>query len=442
MVKSLRLGLLADVLPPLLLGVGAIASFGLWTSWVAWAAVVIATAVSGALGLGVLFLLLGGLTLAGRARLVADGVLYGAQAVTRVDVVAASLFGIGLAAIAYARARHARTRAQTVNTQDPGETAAIRQPSGWINDRLSAITAIVSAGALVISLINLFVPVQLPTRPKAACPGAQDRAAPYVGITSGENGNNGRAGPSVSYPAIGRFPRDCTIGFSHYCVGEPLRDPQGTIENVQRWRTSRWLVVAKQPVGWKADLAKLLSGEDPRAQYITDATITPATSYENLPYLGDDNCPGDYRLPAAAEISDAELGQGILKATADRAVNMGFAVWIPPGEAFIDDGNTYHQIFDGNREVGENPGSTQPDGSKKVVWGHTGHLLPERPAQPATVVVMAIPCITDNIPADIGLAAVAEYDIGSRPQPRRTPAIPAGYDAERLARAACQTNAV
>ena len=408
-------------------------------------------------GIGALFVFLGVFTLVARVVLVSKGVLYGVQAVSRVDVAAAGFFGIGIVAAAYVRARFLRAKGAWQREQktsaeagggadgsstEVGDGAGSAQPAGWINDRLSAIIAIVSAGALVISLINLFVPVQLPVRPKAACPGTQDRSASYVGITSGVSGNNSRSGPSLSYPAVNRFPPDCTIGFSHYCIGDPLQDPQGTIENVQYWRTSRWLVVAKQPPGWRARLASLLSGEDSTTQYVTDAAITPATSSEDLPYLGDAACPGNFRLPGAAEISNAELDQGIVKATASRAVNMGFAVWIPSGDAFFDGGDAYHQIYDETREVGENPGSTQPDGSKKVVWTHDEYLRPEAAGRPAVVVVMAIPCLTDNIPADVDTAAITAYDVGSGSAPVPSDTDPRGFDERQLARAACQTNAV
>lgn len=123
-------------------------------------------------------------------------------------------------------------------------------------------------------------------------------------------------------PANGRFPRDCTIGFSHY------------------------------------------------------ATTTPASPYPNLNYPGDSECPGSYRQPGHAELSDSELGGNVLSAHADHAVNMGFAVWVP-GSGEIIDGNAYHQIYDPNGSEMTNPGAAQPDGSKKIIWNR-GRLPNER----------------------------------------------------------------
>src|SRR5581483_9068467 len=129
-------------------------------------------------------------------------------------------------------------------------------------DRVATLTAIASVIAVIVSTVNLFVPVELPSRAKPACPGAQDRAAPYTGITAGSSGNNSRSGPARSFPPDGRFPTDCSIGFSGYCLGDPIVDSSGTISDHQVWVTSRWLVVAKQPEGWRATAARILSGEN------------------------------------------------------------------------------------------------------------------------------------------------------------------------------------
>jgi hypothetical protein len=337
------------------------------------------------------FIALGGAALIFRVVLVSLGVLFGEQAVNRVDVAVASMFGIGLALLAFARA----DRLRSAPVPQPGDES---RGSSLLNDRLSMVTGIVSVGALVIASVNLFVPVQLPSRPRGACPGAQDRAAPYIGITASENGNNSRQGPAVSFPANGRFPGDCTIGFSHYCIGDPIVDASGTIADVQRWLTSRWLVVAKQPTGWRSGLAQVLSDENPEPQYVTDANITPATSYEKLTYGGDNNCAGEYNLPGLATLTDLDAATQVMGARADHAVNMGFAVWVPPGNTFIDD-DSYRQIFDPAGTERTNPGATQPDGSKKLVWNYATTLAN-----------------------------------------RRADASEPGVDQARLARAACQAN--
>jgi hypothetical protein len=101
-------------------------------------------------------------------------------------------------------------------------------------------------------------------------------------------------------------------------------------------------------------------------------------------------------------------------AQADHAVNMGFAVWVPPGDTFIDD-DSYRQIYDPAGTERTNPGATQPDGSKKVVWNYATTIANLRAdaTDPGVVVVMAIPCVADNIPAATATAAFANYDITS-----------------------------
>jgi hypothetical protein len=378
--------------------------------------------------LGFTFLGLGVIAFIARIVLVSLGVLFGDQAVNRVDVIVASVFGIALAFIVFAG--------------PPQSSDGKPTRLGLLNERVSIVTGIVSVGALVIASVNLFVPVQLPSRPRAACPGAQDRAAPYIGITANETGNNSRQGPAVSFPANGRYPGDCTIGFSHYCIGDPIKDANGSIDGVQRWMTSRWLAVAKQPPGWRSALAQAFSDENPEPQYITDANITPATSYEKLSYGGDTSCAGKFELPGPATLTDLDVGTRILGAQADHAVNMGFAVWVPPGDAFID-GDSYHQIFDRAGTEGTNPGATQADGSKKVVWNYDSLLKNRRPEsdEVGVVVIMAIPCLADNIPADTKNAVFANYDVTTADTPQKvTSDTPVVADQARLARAACQAN--
>lgn len=415
-------------------GVAVIGIVDLWSQWPTWPIFLAVVTLGFLAGGGVTALCLGALVGIARVVLVSEGVLYGGEAVNRVDIAIVSLFGIGVAGFAMARARHIHAKK---------ETDTNNEPSAWINDRLSAVTALVSAGALIVSSINLFWPVELPSRPRAACPGAQDRSAPYIGITAGADGNNSRQGPSLSYPANGRFPANCTIGFAAYCIGDAITDSSGSIPDVQHWLTSRWLLVAKQSPGWRTRVAHVLSGEGSQDQFIADATITPATPYEVLSYRGNARCPGSRKFPDRAKIVDGGLGTQILEATAEHAVNMGFAVWLPKSSSFIDT-NTYQQIFDTAGTPLTNPGATQPDGSKKIIWD-TDRLLTERKhgaLSTSLVVVMAIPCVADNIPAAAPTADVETYLIAPHRIPHRVRAIRAGYDPARLAHAACQANAV
>jgi hypothetical protein len=80
------------------------------------------------------------------------------------------------------------------------------------------------------------------------------------------------------------------------------------------------------------------------------------------------------------------------------AENIGFASWRPP----TDDrpAGSYNQIYD--RELGpdENPGSTGGSGSKFVEWNPDVFLgTSPDDASHQQVVLLAIPCLADNIPA-------------------------------------------
>jgi hypothetical protein len=174
---------------------------------------------------------------------------------------------------------------------------------------------------------------------------------------------------------------------------------------------------------------------------VTDANITPATSYERLDYGGDEACAGAYRPPRQVTLSDLDVSKREFGAQAEHAVNMGFAVWIPPGTVFVDD-DSYHQIYDPTGNERTNPGATQPNGSKKIVWDDTALLANRRtdPTGPGVVVIMAVPCLTDNIPADTRTAAFANYDVTSASTPQKVDVSPPGVDRARLARAACQAN--
>jgi hypothetical protein len=300
--------------------------------------------------------------------------------------------------------------------------------------------------AVLVSVLNLFFPADRVGLAKQTCVGAHTLHAKYIGITAGPDGNNTRTGPARSYPANGRFSKDCSVGFSAYCVGDPLVDGAGTTVH-QMWLTSRWLLLAKQPGGFRSWLANVLSGESAEPQFVADANVVPATSYEGLPQAGPAACSGGYEYPAKATLRDFDPATQSFTASADHAVNIGFATWIPPGQGFRDE-NVYEPIYNPDALAKDNPGATAVDGKKTVAWAYhkslQDNLRLDRsggPRAPALVVVMAIPCISDNLPARIDTAVTATYDIARGPNPIRQDEEPSGYEALQLARAACQANA-
>lgn len=364
-----------------------------------------------------------------RGFLVVTGVLYGTAAVGQATVFVAG----GVVLVLPVWFRYLRLRHGT--KPEPVTSGAVN----WF----STITAFAGVVALLISGLNLLVPAQAPDLAKPACPGVRDRNADYVGITASLDGVNSRNGPARSYQENGRFPNDCSIAFSTYCIGEPITDSTGTIGGVQTWVTSRWLLIAKQGPGWGSWLARLLSDENPAPQFVSDAFITPETPFATERH-DSSLCGPEYPSPGRAHLrlvdSGGTTGVMHLSAQADHAVNMGFGIWIPPDQGFSVVDN-YTQIFNKAGPTTDNPGMTDSSGTKTASWDYRDSLLDTVPAgqSSAVVVIMAVPCIADNFPADDGLGDLAAYHLaaGAPPAPAN---VPPGLDAAQLARAACRAN--
>lgn len=395
------------------------------------------------IALSIVALAMGILGIAGRIFLVHEGILFGNAAVSRIDRIVASLLGLGTAGAATVLAR--RHAEQIAKKTGPTTGQSTYSAKDTFVDRAAALTALGTIVTLLVSTVTLFSPIERAGLSQPSCPGSHSLSASYIGITAGPDGNNSRSGPARYYPANGRFSKGCSLGFSSYCVGDPIVD-QSSLTDRQTWVTSRWLLLAKQPAGWRSLLARRLSGEDPERQFVSDANVTPATNYENLKLAPASTCSNSYHSPLKAVLSTFDAGQQTFTAVAAHAANIGFAVWIPPGQGFTSQ-DFYEQIFSDKFAADRNPGATSADGSKTVAWTYHESLLnqlnPNRAGgatSPAYVVVMAIPCISDNIPAEADTAAVATYDIASAVNPRLHEPGLTGYDPRTLARAACQAN--
>ena len=312
----------------------------------------------------------------------------------------------------------------------------------WAN-WASGATALVAAGALVVALLNLVQPLNPSRLAMPACPGARDLSVPYVGITAGLDGDNGREGPALSYLPDGRFPTGCSIGFSVYCLGDPIGETGGT--TAETWVTSRWLLVAKQPPGWRSRVAHVLSSENPEPQFISDAFITPETSYDKLPLGTTGQCPGTFPYPSKTDLGSFNVHSGTFTAIAHYATNMGFAVWVPPRQGFID-GEAYQQLVTLTLPPTDNPGESTADGRKSVSWDYKDTLVSQlKPsgggrASLGHVVIMAIPCLAVNIPANTDTAAIVTYQLSKARPPVISSDMPKGLDISRLARAACEAS--
>ncbi len=192
--------------------------------------------------------------------------------------------------------------------------------------------------------------------------------ARYVASNAVSTGVNTREGPSQSFVVNGRFPGDCTVGFSAYCIGDPIPGAFGNTPH-EHWLGTRWLELAKHHGGLGGWLASILSNERPERQFIAESLINPQRPYTAVRQAND--CPGSYPAPGQAKLApaDASAGNGlaILSAKAPHARNMGFAVWQPPGQPFVDQ-DAYVQVYSPEGEPEQNPGATGEDGEKKVIW--------------------------------------------------------------------------
>lgn len=373
--------------------------------------------------------------LVARIIFVDQGVLYGRMQVLRVDGIIAA-FAVLALSLGLAH--------RPVLTEGTGVSAP---------DRWNVVTAATGLLVLIVSAVSLFSPIDEPGLPKASCPNARTQGAPYIGLTHGELGNNSRTGPGRAFPANGRFPADCSVGFADYCLGDPIRDDSGSTDH-QEWVTNRWLRVMKAPSGWRQDVARALSDEQPGDRFITDAYVVPATNYEGLErasmkICGPQSPAGPATLePFAEKFYPKVKGPGVeLAATSDHAVNIGFAVYLPPDDGFRDEGMIF-PLYDESLSAPENPGRVSPrSGNRKAItWAYSeglrARLLPEHKG-PAHIVLMAIPCIGNNLPDLASKGAVARYDITPKSLPRKVALKPEGatWDLRgKLARAACQAN--
>jgi hypothetical protein len=109
--------------------------------------------------------------------------------------------------------------------------------------------------------------------------------------------------------------------------------------------------------------------------------------------------------------------------------------------------NSYLQLLTPGTGPSSNPGTTAADGSKSVAWSYKtllSQLLESKrskgPDAGAVVVILAVPCLADNIPAKTSTAAVTGYRLSEASAPARTTTYPHGFKEDRLVLAACETN--
>jgi hypothetical protein len=382
---------------------------------------------------------------------VRGGTLYGSTPVSQADLIVNALTVATALQAVRAWQAHAAARTSQSNVTGP-------PPATTWSDLVTQVTGLIGLLGVVIALTSAFVTLSAPVTPPdvhgESCAGARVWDTPYVATNAVSTGVNTRRGPSRSFVVNGRFPGDCAVGFSGYCLGDPIPGSFGGTPH-ERWLGTRWLELAKHNGGLGGWLTRVVSKERPERQFMAESLINPQRPYNNIQLAND--CPGTYPAPgsaklAPADLSDADKGLAILSARAPHARNMGFAVWQPPGQPFVDP-DAYVQVYNPEATPAQNPGYTGEDGEKKVVWRFRDQQIanlqkPFGPAAPPVngrVVVLAIPCLSENVPAGPETAAMATYAVSSDGtlKPVSDPRLLASQtlDKERLSRAACEVPA-
>jgi hypothetical protein len=377
------------------------------------------------------------------------GILYGSTPVSQADLIVNAL--VVATVLQAVRAWRARAAARAPQPDGAGAGSATDWP-----DLLTQVTGLIGLLGVVIALTSAFVKLSAPVTPPdvhgESCEGVRMWDADYVATNEVSTGVNTREGPSRSFVVNGRFPADCAMGFSGYCLGDPIPGSFGNSPQVH-WLGTRWLELAKHNGGLGGWLARVLSKERAERQFIAESLVNPKRPYENVQPA--DKCPGSFPAPERAVLepadqSAADQGLATLSAKAPHARNMGFAVWQPPGQPFVDQ-DAYVQVYNPEGTPAQNPGFTGEDGEKKVVWRfreqQIANLQPPGTTAPVVgrIVVLAIPCLSENVPADLGTEAMATYTVSGDGtlKPMSDPELleSQALDKQRLSRAACQVPA-
>jgi hypothetical protein len=162
--------------------------------------------------------LLAAAAIAARVILFESGLLYGSSRILYADFVIAGLV-ISAAALGLKAA---------------SETTGLSLSSG-INTAVLAL----GLGVTTLGLLQGLLPNTPYRAAAAACPGVSIEGAPYLAQT-GRIGVNARTGAGGGFPQVDRFGGSCTLGFSGYCVGQPIPNDQTEIDD------ARWLIVYRR----------------------------------------------------------------------------------------------------------------------------------------------------------------------------------------------------
>ncbi|MBY8870483.1 hypothetical protein K7640_01340 [Micromonospora sp. PLK6-60] len=353
--------------------------------------------------------------------LVGQGILFGSSRIALVDIVISAV--VVITGTALYRRRIGRA------AEADGAPSAL----------LTTAVAVLGLPALIGGVLNLVVPATPAGLPHSACAGVQTHKVPYRATTAGPSGNFARSGPGLSFPQSDRFNKDCIVGFSGYCIGDPVDDPV-----VKGWKDTRWLLAARHDKEPTRTLARWLSGEPQGRRFVSSSYLAPQSPDSKLRYL-DKQCPDGLPLPSKVVLTpgdavDQTTGKpkpGVigLPARAPHAFNIGFALAVHDPTA-LQAGTALRQLH-GSGEVA-------PDGTGRGEWDPSilRSQLRKSLVTPITVTVLAVPCVDPLTPAASDTAATLGYRVPAYSDgvvtPTTAPELPADTR-ERLLNLACDT---
>jgi hypothetical protein len=283
-------------------------------------------------------------------------------------------------------------------------------------DRLGRFNLIAGTVTAAVAAAGLLLPAAPTSAAEAACRGAPLRTASLLATTQAV-GANARQGPGESFPQAFRFAGGCTVGFDGYCLGEPVASAF-----FKDWLDDRWLQVPRHR-NWLHRPAALLSGEPDTDRFVAAAVVTAQSPPSALRPLGQDTCgSGETSLEPVRLTVTATGSAFALKAEANGAPDVGFALWLAAGDTT---GRAFRQIAGGNlRSARWDPRITAAS-----IEGITA------------VAVLAQPCLGPSVPADEELGDLRRFVLtpGGAVSPANDgPPLPSAIR-QRLMRTACQS---
>ncbi|MGC4808802.1 hypothetical protein ACLQ2V_27705 [Micromonospora sp. DT233] len=352
--------------------------------------------------------------------LVTQGILFGSSRIALVDIVISAMVVITGTALYRQRVR-------------------LPTGEGMPSTLLTTAVAVLGLPAVIGGLLNLVAPATPGDLPLPACATVQTYKTPYRATTTGPNGNFARWGPGLSFTQSDRFNKGCVLGFSGYCIGDPVKDPQ-----VDGWSDTRWLLTARHGEEPARTLARWLSDESPHKRFVSSSYLAPQSPNSALDYLGDDQCTHGLPQPGKAVLTTRAIPDESgrtpphvvgLVARAPHAFNIGFALSLSDPTA-LEAGTPLRQI--------PGSGAVTSDGSLSVQWDTSilrGHLRKQRIA-PVTVTVLAVPCLDPLAPAGSESLTTLAFSIPTNPAGTVT-RVPASAlskeNQDRLLTLACDT---